>query len=307
MSAIIEIQQRIEGTNALIAEYEKSALRPNAPPSLSINIRSLEKSKRELELDFEELARREELDVCRYRLLTDAQPTLASVSSAWGRFQDLFSSVYDALKNGPRKQGQIAKHDLAATQFGFGFTFEGSVGVALTLPMKDAGTDLQAAVMAMFEMAKAQNAEALATFVERLGIPPIVRLKRWVKAHTKSRSGAIIEWHPTNQPITNLHVQYQEFIMLQNAIQAVSEPKIVELPMPGLLIGASVRKRKFEMKLDTGEEIEGTFGDAINQEHAVTLPKHYQALIRKTTKIKEATEEEEISYFLVRLGRQMHT
>jgi hypothetical protein len=307
MSAIVEIRERIQGTIALIAEYERAALRPGAPASLSVNIRSLEKLKAQLEEDFQEIATNEEMDICRYRLLIDQERAgFGSITKAWNQFQLLFSSLYDAVKNGPKKKGRISKHDLAATQFGFAFTFAGSIGVVLTLPTdRDADADyLDRAAEVLFEMARAGTVEEVAGFVERFGVPPIIQLNRWVKAHVEFRSGAAVEWRK-RESTSNLLVQFPELKRLQDAIATISEPKVEEQVMPGLLVGANTSKRTFQMRLDTGEEISGAFVDAISQEHKVELPKHYQAVIRKTTQIKEATEQEEISYFLVRLGRPL--
>ena len=51
MSAIVELQDRIQNTEALIAEHERSAaeLGPEPPRSLLANIRALEKLKKRLE------------------------------------------------------------------------------------------------------------------------------------------------------------------------------------------------------------------------------------------------------------------
>lgn len=307
MSAIIEIQERIQGTVALLAEYEKAALRPGAPASLRVNIRSLEKLSSQLEQEFHEIAAHEELDVCRYRLLIDRErPAFGSITRAWGQFQALFSSVYDAVKNGPKKRGRISKHVIAATQFGFAFTFPGSVGVTLTLPTEDDDADhLHKAAEVLFEMAKSASVEEVAALVERFGIPPIIQLSRWVNAHVEFRSGADVEWHTKERTTSSVLIQHQEFKRLQDAIETVSAPKEIEQVMPGMLVGANTSRHTFQMILDSGEEISGTFSDAISQEHKVELPKHYQAMIRKTTQIKEATEQEEISYFLVQLGRPL--
>ena len=54
MSALVELQDRIQSTNALIAEHERAAVGVGAPPprSLLANIRALEKLKRRLESEY---------------------------------------------------------------------------------------------------------------------------------------------------------------------------------------------------------------------------------------------------------------
>ena len=111
MSAVVELRQRIESIGALIEEHERAALRKDAPPSLYANIRALEKQRRRLEREFEDIAAQERLDVYRYRLLLEAdRRPLVALAKPWSQFQALFSAIYDSLKNGaatkPRGYGE---------------------------------------------------------------------------------------------------------------------------------------------------------------------------------------------------------
>src|SRR5438067_67376 len=138
MSAIVELQERIQGTILRLAEYEKAAKLPNAPRSLMMGIKSLEKLQAELEADFSKLARDEELEVCRYRLIppSEARPLLDGIASAWSRYQALFSAVYDSIAYAGSPKKRTSKKTITETQFAFAFTFSGSIGVALTLPTR---------------------------------------------------------------------------------------------------------------------------------------------------------------------------
>jgi hypothetical protein len=303
MSALSGLLQHIRETDALIADYERAALRPASPLSLLINLRSLQKLKSQLATEFEQLAMQQSMDVYRYRLLLDQdQPPLTAVAKPWAQFQALFSAIYDAIKNGaPTASRRMTKQDALATQFHFAFTFPGSVGVVLTLPSaEDIDAFVAQTTNTLFEMAKASTAEEIKAFVARLGVPPIVKLNRWVKAHVAFESGVGVDWRNRT-----LLVQKQEFKQLRDVIKQVSEPTVVEQVMPGLIQGASIAKHTFDMRLDSGEEISGKFTDAITLDNTIELPKRYAAVIRKTTQIKEATEQLEISYFLVRLGRKL--
>jgi hypothetical protein len=311
MSAIVEIQERIQSTVARIAEYEKAALLPGAPQSLLVGIRSLEKLKAELERDFERIAASDEIEVCRYRLIPSLgqRPTLGAIANAWDQFQLLFSSVYDAVKNGPPVK-RAAKRSLLETQFALGFVYSGSIGAVLTLPTKQitnfAAHDLEKTNNTIFEMAKAQSAEQLSQFVERIGVPPVMKFGKWVDAHVGFAAGAGIEWSgPARETIAPLLVQLQEFVVLQKALHTISEPTEVEGLVTGMLIGAWLRNHKFEMELDSGELLSGRFGDAITPQHAATLPRRYVARVRTTKTINPATEHEAVSQFLVELVREL--
>ncbi len=309
MSVIVELFDRIQGTNALIAEYEKAAVRPGAPGSLFAQIRGLQKLRDSLEQEFSKYARDDELEVCRYRLIPQAnqRPVIDAISSAWHEYQSLFSSVYSAVaKNTSGKPRQLAQE----TQFIFAFTFSGSIGVTLALPTKQitdfVARDLERINETIFEMAKARTSEQLGLFTERVGRKPVLSFGRWVDAHVKFTAGAGIDWTgPTEHIGQPLLVQMQEFKVLQNAFRVVTEPKEEERLVSGLLNGAWLRSGKFFMESDSGEAIEGKFVDAITPERAATLPRRYVARIRTTTAIKLATETEEVSHFLVELVRDL--
>ena len=306
MSAIVEIRERIQNTVARIAEYEKASLLPGAPSSLGIAIRSLEKMQAELERDFARLAREDESQICRYRLLPQHgdRPSISAITDAWKGFQTFFASVYAAVAKNNGSTRRSAKAARAEVEFAFGYTFSGSIGVVLTLPtgMDYVKTrDLKETSKIVHEMMKAQSTEGLAAFVETLGVSPVVKLRDWVDAHVAFGAGASLEWDIAGEPKPPLLTQVQEFRLLKQAMSKIEEPVEVERTMAGILEGASTKKRTFEMKLDSGEEISGKFVNAISEEQRAELPRRYSALIRTTTTIKPALEKRDVSHFLVRL------
>jgi len=312
MSAVVELQERIQSIVTLIAECERAASRPDPPASLLAQIRSLEKLRGSLEQEFEKYAAAEELEVCRYRLipLEGQRASLNAIVNAWGKYQALFSSVYDAVKRG-RLEGRIKRRSLEETEFAFGFAYAGSIGLALTLPSRRlAGLsllqDLERTNNEIFAMAQARSSEQLAMFVERLGVPPVAKLSKWVDAQVQFAAGAGIEWQMSAQPnAPRLLLQLQEFKTLQEAIKEASVRTDPPVLMTGLLVAANTSKHTFEMRLDSGERLRGTFADAINAEHTAELPRRYVAKVITTRKIKPATEQEELSHFLEELVREM--
>src|SRR5580704_4967503 len=97
MSVLVELQDRLQSTTALIAEHERAAAEIGIthPRSHLANIRALEKLKRRLETEYIYLAADMELEVYRYRILNESERvTFATVAEAWSKFQVFFDSVY---------------------------------------------------------------------------------------------------------------------------------------------------------------------------------------------------------------------
>jgi hypothetical protein len=309
MSAIVELQQRIQDTIARIAEYEKAAALPRAPQSLFFGIRSLEKLKTELERDFARIAKDEELEICKYRLLPQqgTRPAITAIANAWSGYQALFSAVYDALLNGPK--ARTSKRVEGQTQLGFAYTYSGSIGVVLTLPNRQLDylttRSLETAMQTIFEMAKSHNPEGLAAFKERLGIGPLSKLHHWTNAHTSFHAGAAIEWEISTGAKPELLVQIQEFEALKAALANFTEPTTATESFTGKLIGASLRRRTFEMLLDDGELIGGTFVDAITEKHEAALPHRYEVLLQTTTRMNPAIEKIEQKHVLLQIIRDL--
>src|SRR4051794_6029534 len=174
MSKLLETIERIQDTQAAIKRLEEAAAKHPDVPSVAASLRSLQKRQRVLETTFSSLADEQWLDVCSYKILPEKEEgslKLPSLTSALGDFQTLFTLVYDAIKHGAKQHGRATAEAAAATTFSFGYSFTGSVGFVLTLPnerLLTDETDLDRAMSTVFEMAKAENSEQIASFAKEL-------------------------------------------------------------------------------------------------------------------------------------------
>src|SRR5665213_190240 len=140
MSAIQELQERLQGTNALIARYQEALELPSTSESeaqvLRVNLRSLRNLASRLEAQFLEYAATEKVEVYRYRLLTGQRtPSLAGVGEAWAKLQDLYAEIYKGLTT-TKLAGKVVDSMPQSPQLGFAYSFPGSVGVVVTLPRR---------------------------------------------------------------------------------------------------------------------------------------------------------------------------
>jgi hypothetical protein len=91
---------------------------------------------------------------------------------------------------------------------------------------------------------------------------------------------------------------------LRDAIAATSEETVETIELPGTLTGADIQTRRFRFQPDTAEDVSGTFTDAINEAHTVTLPARYRARLEKVTKIQYSSEQEQVTWRLVSLQNE---
>jgi len=157
------------------------------------------------------------------------------------------------------------------------------------------------AMRLVLQMAKSTTSEEIAGFAKKLGAPPVRAIYRWAAEHTNSKFSAEIEWRRKEQIRSHLFIQQAQLEQLREAIEQTSDETEEVLEVPGNLVGADVTRKSFHLETPGRGQIRGTFADAISTEQTVELPKPDMAVIRKRTKIVYSTEQEQESYFLLRL------
>lgn len=314
MNRISEIQEQLLETNAAIAEVEKAIANDSKSLSLSAMMKSIQKRYQKLETDFLAEVDNLGIDVCSYRIFGEEErpeerPTIKALSSVLGDFQALVSTVYDALKTAtPKVRARISADVAAETEFRFGYTFPGSVGVVLTIPNQRlliGESKLDESLQTISQMAKLRESPEVLEYSKKLGPASIRALYRWAYDHAESGLGVNMEWRRQQLIRTHLFAQRPELQRLHQTIDLTSEEQTSEFTVPANLVGVDIARRTFDIKLDAGEYIRGSLAKDIDisEKQTVELPKRYKAHIRKTEKIRYSTEEEDISYNLLNLER----
>jgi hypothetical protein len=307
MSALLEVTDQLQETEAAIRQLEQAIAQQTPTPSIIATLSTLQKRQRDLEAQFNEATAEKHLDVCRYRLFPDQKenerPTLAALTKTLYDFQALVTQVYAAIKRElPKPTTHVSAEEVAATQFGYNYSFSGSVGVVLTLPNERllfGETDLDRAINTVFEMSKANTSEKVQAYAKQLGAGPVRTLYKWVSDQVVSGLSSEIEWRRNQEVRSEVIAQWPELESLKRAIEATSEEEQTPLITTGYLVGADFKSRTFHMAFESGPDVRGKMSDAINE---ITWPKIYTAKIIKTTKIFYSTDKPVEFYYLESLS-----
>ncbi len=308
MSRLAEIQEVLLDTNVAIAEINKAMADDPNSVSLLTMAKSLKKQYQNLETDFINEANNIGIDVCSYRVFNENNsPSIKGLSSVLNDFQNLVSVVYDAIKTAiPKARARISAEIEAETEFKFGYTFPGSVGVVLTIPNQRfliGESFLDESLKTISEMVNVRDSFEVLKYSNQLGAASVRALYKWAYDHAESGLGVDMEWRRQKMIHTHLFAQKPEFERLYQTINFTSDEKISEDTVYANFVGIDVDRRSFHIKLDTGEEIKGALSESVNisEKQTIELPKRYIAHIRKTQKILYSTEEEKTYYNLLSL------
>lgn len=305
MRQLSEIRFELNEIHSAIGVWQKDLANPNAPGSVLVGVRSLQKRAEHLENELLTVSRSLGVDVCSYRLFAanESQPQVAGVAGSMGTFQHALSTVFDALTDRPKERARFSPITAQATALTFAYSFAGSAGFVFTIQdekllFDDVDTKLGESVRLLFEITRARDSDSIGSFVPRVGHGGIRAVRSWVKSHVDSGLGADVEWHRNEAIVARLFKQPAEWRELQRIIDKTSEEKTERVTLEGELYAANLKSRTFAMRFETGEDITGSFGDAISEAHKAELPSRYIVVLDVTTKIHYSLQENEISYFL---------
>jgi hypothetical protein len=306
MSRLLDVVDRIRETDAAIAETETAiANNPEYAGSLSLTLGSYARVREELEATFEAVTASERIDVCRYRLFdaVDISPSIRIISKVLHDFQDLVTTVYDALDNKPNQRVATNAAARAATTFGLAYTFSGSLGMALTIPTEQlltGETTIDGAIDIIFEIMKSDQPEDIRHYADELGSAPIKLVYEWAKTHADAGIGAEVQWMRKGSVRADVLLQHLEMERLETIIAQTSETSVKSVPMRARLVGIDSKTRTFHLEYE-GDDVKGKLGDTLPMETAVEVPAVYDAVVDVKTVTALVTGRESSSYVLTAL------
>lgn len=310
MSILAETKIKLGETQSLIATYEQAlAEHPEHAGMLAISISSLQKMMRQLDREFATAVASLGLDVCRYRLIPeDGTAKITSVMKAVSSFQTFVSVVYDAIENGPKERARLAADVVDATSFEFGYSFVGSVGIVLTIPnerllTEEFATKLDESIAVVFEIAKSASPEEIGEYAKRYGHAVVRAFRAWTLSHVEAGFGVDARWSRGEASRAQLAVQYPEFRDMCRSIDETSAETTSEFEAVGELTKVDMDRRRFRLKVEDAEQIEGTFTDAVTEEHSASVPMRYHARVAKTVTAHYALDTDKVYYHLLELRK----
>lgn len=290
MSALLHLKERIDETAELIVRYESALAEPGARSSLAVSLRSLHKLQQRLEEQFLAVAAEQEIEIYKYRVIPENRATIVGISESWSSFQRFFSSVYQGVSEKKNARANVQ-------EFGFAYTFTGSIGVALTLPLKDGlfeDPHIVEATEAVLDISESVDQRSVDEVAKRLGPEVIRSMHHWIDTLVQHNYGVGITWRDRS-----VVVDPKKLHSLQGRV--ISSTTSSTIKVVGRLELVDAAKKRFRLVADGGEKYEGKFGEAISDEHAASVPYRYSATIRRIVKLIREPKEPDATFELVSL------
>lgn len=307
MNRLSAIQVSLREISEGIARFERALAANPTSDSLLLGLRSLEKYKDKYAREFAIVAADFGTDICRYRMFREnRRESLTSALAVCIEFQRLYSLVYKALKTGqPVGSAQVGDEIAKETELGLAYSFNGSIGFALTLPNETVIVEprVDQAMRLVFEMVGATEQAAVAEYKRKLGQAPMRALYDWSSLHADNELGADISWHRRTESkahvlLDDVHLGKLAKLLTQ---RMPPEEETFEVPLC-TLTAINTTRRTFSLTIPYIPPISGALHAAVDRDHTVEVPADYSATLKRITERSLGAENDSETYLLLRLG-----
>jgi hypothetical protein len=297
-----EIEAEIARVDHLIAQHPQYE-------SLLVDRDSLLKRQNSLEVAFATLADHEMIDVCRYSFIpeeSDRYPLL-SLTKILSGFQELVTTVFDAVKTGkPKARATHSAESVQQSSFDFGYAAAGSLRVALMVPNERlllVESDLDRSIDLVFQAMSADNVGVISNLAPTIGIAAVKKLYQLADDHAKYALSADIQWRRNGEVRKRVTVQPPEFENLRSELNKKSEKNVEGITLRGRLVGLDVELGSFHLTFPEGEDITGKLSPSYTGGIPAEVPGSYDAKLIKETVIHYSTQEDRVTYQLLELTK----
>jgi hypothetical protein len=305
MSAIASVVERTRNAFASVSRLEAAVSRAPHDRALQLNLAAANKLAQQSQDQLFAASQAKHIEVCTYRLVpaTAVGFSLPAVSKSLLEYQNLFSQIYDAKKNGPKTNAVFGDEALQESLLDFGYSYSGSLGVVL-LAHSDQdffGGKLDPAIEALFQVLDIDSRDAVRDVARVLGTAVVKRIHDWSQVNIQGGFAADVRWSKSDGRQLGEVIERRRMETIVDIISATSDETTKDIVVVGRLIGADLSSETFHFQVVNGEGYRGQLAKEFNRSTEMILGKQYSAHIRETQKTVYSTEKLERKQELVSL------
>ena len=308
MADILTLSQIIWDTEAELYRLRQAIAKHPTEESLQITLASLQKKEKKLQEQFEEAANSSFEDICDYRLISETESafSVSAISATLQSFQYLYSTIFDAIKNGPKKRSRLGPDVVANSTFHLGYIHAGSLAFRLTVPSErllavESDSDIAAKLLGKILQSKSHA--DVRGLVDTVGVATITRAFELSKIHTDHNLSIRIQWRRKSEEIRDIVIHAEQFERLLGIIEDTSDDIEEGVVLDGRLVGLDVDTNYFHMTFPSADDIKGELSDQFQHDQSRSVPGSYRAQLRKRTYLKYSTGVESVSWALIGLDQ----
>lgn len=307
MSDISSVVERARAAFASVSKLEAAVARAPEDRALQLNLSAMRKVASQSQAQLLNISRSAYVDVCNYRLLPRPSNnhgfSLHHVSRSLLEYQNMFTQIYDAKKNGPKERAVFGKEAQQESTLELAYTYSGSLGVVL---FSQSDRDLlsgrlDSSIDALYQVVEVDTRKKVREVASSLGNAVVKRVYDWSDANIKGGFAADMRWNRSDGRHLGEVIERERMEGIVEVIDATSDSKTKDIEAIGILFGGNIGSRSFHFVVPNGDVYRGHLAEDFDRTTEMTLGKFYRAKIREIETFHYATEKAERHYNLLHL------
>jgi len=305
MSEYASAVERARRAFASLSQIEGALARAPARRDLQTNLVAFRKLAIQSQDQLLKLSALKQIEVCNYRLLPEATEhySLGYVSESLLAYQNLFSQVHDALRNGPKVRARLDKEALQESALDFAYSYSGSLGVVLFIQNeRDFFTGkIDPSIDTLLQVLNIDTRAAVRQIAESLGAAVVKRVHDWSRANIDGGFATDVRWNRSDGRQLGGVIERKKMETIVDLIVATSDEKTQVIEATGMLVGADITSGSFHFTVPNGPDYRGHLAEEFSRETEMVIGKTYKARIRERQTVVYATEKVDVVRGLIAL------
>jgi hypothetical protein len=305
MSKLQSLIDQLNDTNRVVGQIQDNA-NGELDAITRFNLSSIEMRRDTLTRQINDELAVTQNSMIQYRIVreSDGKYPAKAVGEALERFQDLLTSVYDALVYGPKRRFRPSIDSIEKTTLNFAGATAGSVKI--TLAAEDdrlllGDTTLERALGLVEKTLSAQTTDDLSLLANEVGIASVSRAYEWSKSAAGYGLKTEISWGKTHKSDQVFEINSDDAARVSQLIERKSDDLITSHEYLCVLHGFDKKSSYFHIEtLDEREDIKGDVGLNVSEVH--TTGKRYRAYLKRAVITQYATGEDKVHWTLEQLS-----
>ena len=305
MSELQELVQNLEETSAAVENMARALESAPDDDVLKINAASICRRRDDLVRRLDYALHTKQQELIRYRIMrdwTDAYPAKA-VAASMLAFQELVTSVFDAIRSQPKQRYRPSLENIALSTFDFAGAAAGSVVISLAVPndrLLVGETELDETLGLVERALSARESGDLKALAEKIGIASIAKAYAWAETSVAHEINTEIRWGKSYSAMQELTITRDEARVVKEVIENKSDTIADETTIEGVLLGFDGATSYFHLEtIGDRVDIRGNLADDLSR--AWMTDQLYRAQLLRTAQVRYATGEEKVQWTLLAL------
>ncbi len=305
MSDYAFVADRAKKVFASVSRLESRLAERPSDRAVQINLSAMRKLAIQVREEMERLAALNQMEICQYRIIPISENGygLGRVSKSLLEYQNLFSQIYDAFKNGIKSKATFGADVIEESSLNFAYSYSGSLGVALLARSNRDffGGALDKSIDALYQILDIDDSFAVRDAAKTLGTSVIKRVHDWSLANVEGGFSTDIRWKKSDGKLFGQVIDRSRMERIVGFIDEASDKVTKREVFEGILVAVSLPGKTFQIVIPNADTYSGKFADGLNLPNEMTVGRMYSATVEIVEVFYYATQATKRTVSLIEL------